>query len=106
MEQTKKLAGLIRQKQRFGKTYGGVYPEAFDISNEEIAEHLVANGVTIPVRCMNCIHFLASVDLCKQWEMVTDADGFCHRGEPRNYPKGGKARPSRLIADSERSIWE
>ena len=88
MKETKKIEALLKQCQRYGKTREGGHPAAFEISNEEIAEHLVANGAVVPVRCCNCEHFLASVDLCRTWEMVTDADGFCHRGEPKNSEEG------------------
>ena len=72
MEDTKKITELIQQQLCLGK------------SSDDIAECLVANGVTVPVRCENCEHFLMSVDLCRRWESVTDPDGFCHRGVPRS----------------------
>ena len=71
MDDTKKIAELIQQQLHLGK------------SSDDIAEHLVANGAAVPIRCENCEHFLKSVDLCRRWESVTDSDGFCYCGVPR-----------------------
>lgn len=35
--------------------------------------------LTKVTHCKDCRHFLASVELCKCWDSVTEADGFCHR---------------------------
>lgn len=71
MKDAKKIAELIQEQQSLGK------------SSLDIAEHLVANGATIPVRCKNCVYFWPSVDLCLKWEIVTGSDGFCHSGALR-----------------------
>ena len=55
---------------------------------EKIADHLIANGVTIPVRCKECKYrrgdFFGGFvcRLHKGLAMVTD-ESFCSRGERR-----------------------
>ncbi len=59
-----------------------------DINFEKIADHLIANGVTIPVRCKDCKYrrgdFFGGFvcRLHKGLAMVTD-ESFCSYGERR-----------------------
>ena len=55
-----------------------------------MADHLIANGVTIPVRCKDCKYWETGKDYepycnhccCGMWD--TTADDFCSYGERRN----------------------
>ena len=55
-----KLIELLDDIQRFGagytdfELYGMRLPD--EVFNDEVADHLIANGVTIPVRCKDCKH--------------------------------------------------
>ena len=74
-----KLIELLREVQYLGGL------------EEKIADHLIANGVTIPVRCKNCVHMVEQfgVRYCKIWTMFNGMgdDGFCNYGERRNNVK-------------------
>lgn len=60
---------------------------------KEIADHLIANGVTIPVRCKDCKHYKPQEKsscwqgrvcyCCRSAAMKVNPDGFCDRGERR-----------------------
>ena len=60
---------------------------------EDIADMLIANGVTIPVRCKDCRYYIPKVDgsvgFCKCGEVcgylttMRVADDFCSYGERR-----------------------
>ena len=64
------------------------------ISQSKIADHLIANGVTIPVRCEDCKHYDNSegIQWCHlnskfykggvDWHSFPE-DGFCSYGERR-----------------------
>ena len=72
-----------------------LYPDEI----ERIADHLIANGVTIPVRCKDCKHWIPEgpercqalkaepYGLCNRypqrtdWHDTTDYDDFCSHGE-------------------------
>lgn len=55
----------------------------------ELADYLIANGVTIPVRCKDCKHFDPEKALrpggiwCVYWGTDPDPDDFCCKGERR-----------------------
>ena len=58
-------------------------------SIEKIADHLIANGVTIPVRCKDCKHMseYRGETLCDNPMGIfgrNTADDFCSHGERRN----------------------
>ena len=55
-----------------------------------IADHLIANGVTIPVRCKDCNNFVPeSITVCRHCSLtgmqVVDEDDFCSYGERKTY---------------------
>lgn len=60
---------------------------------EEIADHLIANGVTIPVRCKDCKHYKLKKNInnkpamfCMNQDALwynTKPDMFCSFGERR-----------------------
>ena len=59
------------------------------ISDMNLAEYLMENGVTIPVRCEGCKNYAAGYvrrdhGWCKEWGTAVRASGFCHHGERRN----------------------
>ena len=57
---------------------------------EEIVDHLIANGVTIPVRCKECKHWSDGVSgctehvkCCKIGFYMVGENGYCVYGERR-----------------------
>lgn len=55
-----------------------------------IADHLIANGVTIPVRCHECKHWKNEINGCTEDKRFCDIgfymvhkDGFCSFGEKK-----------------------
>lgn len=83
-----RLIKLIEEST--GCTYGGPYgdvtiEEEIDIDDREIAriaDYLIANGVTILVRCGDCKHAghcTIERELAKYW--TTLSDDFCPYGE-------------------------
>ena len=40
------------------------------VSNQKVADHLIANGVTIPVRCKDCKHW-------ECWRISGEGSGDC-----------------------------
>ena len=58
MTERERLIELLRGRQAYGKTAFSIYP----ISNEEIADYLLANGVIVP--------------LCKVGDVVYQTDGI------------------------------
>ena len=55
---------------------------------EKVADHLIANGVTIPVRCRECKDLIPeSITVCRHCALtgmqVVDEDDFCSYGERR-----------------------
>ena len=64
------------------------------LTAQHTADHLIANGVTILVRCKDCIHYVqmpgSVVDYrcsifcgCYERPYPMEADGFCSYGERR-----------------------
>lgn len=53
---------------------------------EIIADTLIANGVTIPVRCKDCENTCPGNNglVCTIWGAGTEPDAFCSYGERRN----------------------
>ena len=78
MDMREKLIELIEQK--------------YYCSIEEFADHLIANGVEIPVRCKECEYYKQNPwskeenMMCMCWcdWLATDPDDFCSNGERRN----------------------
>ena len=86
-----KLIELLNKVQDHGTK--NFYEEHYIIveskDNETIADFLIANGVTIPVRCKDCSKrynpnecLMCHLVLGKRYESTTD-DGYCYRGERR-----------------------
>lgn len=56
-----------------------------------IAEELISNGVTLPVRCKDCIHRvyvdmgdeIGAIGGCELFGMAMQYDAFCSYGERR-----------------------
>lgn len=47
----------------------------------EAVDECPAVDVVEVVRCRDCKHWNAAVDLCKWFDCCTEADGFCHHGK-------------------------
>ena len=92
-----KLIELLGGVQSYGVKH--TYEETASFmgfrENDEVANHLIANGVTIPVRCNDCKHWEAVGGLephmeCNifygihEYGYATNADDFCSYGERRN----------------------
>ncbi len=68
------------------------YADIADLNPEKLADHLIANGVTIPVRCKDCKHLVLTEEgehnpndcVCDYYmtDGLTDND-FCSYGERR-----------------------
>lgn len=50
---------------------------------EVIADHLIANVVTIPVLCKDCKYWCAYFDSCDKTDNTMHEDDFCSYGERR-----------------------
>jgi hypothetical protein len=51
---------------------------------EAMADHLIANGVTIPVRCKNCKAYDKEVGYCEAMGFTCEANDFCSYGERKD----------------------
>lgn len=64
--------------------------QAYFCSIENLADHLIASGVTLPVRCKDCKHNNESRAIgesgmwCDYWGTDPDPDDFCRWGERRS----------------------
>ena len=69
-----KLINLLREVQYLGGL------------EEKIADHLIANGVTIPVRCKDCEYTCPGTSgiVCTMWGAGTEPDGWCHKAERKD----------------------
>lgn len=47
---------------------------------EQIADHLIANGVTIPVRCKDCTYYNEDGEYCGNWGECRHPEHFCDEG--------------------------
>lgn len=56
--------------------------EIYSIS--EIADHLIANGVTIPVRCKECRYYKEDGEYCGFWGELRHSEHFCDEGVSDN----------------------
>ncbi len=66
--------------------YFGVDPAYYGIEAQHLADHLIANGVTIPVLCQNCTHHDTDTCpenrvWCKMLRRYMKLDGYCSFGE-------------------------
>lgn len=54
-------------------------------STSQVSDHLIANGVTIPVRCGECKFTEDRTEdgwlWCGKWCDGSNVDGYCHKGE-------------------------
>ena len=82
-----KLIELLDDIQMRGETYtdyeiyGMRLPNT--ISNEEVADHLISNGVTITVRCKEC----KKQEICRAtniWAVAPGDEWFCADGERKD----------------------
>ena len=91
-----KLIELIGDVQSFGckHTYEETASSMGFRENAEVADHLIANGVEIPVRCKDCKHLKYGYQCYYPLGMMLNNDGdayvlvdpdedFCSRGERR-----------------------
>lgn len=46
-----------------------------------VADHLISNGVTIPVRCKDCRFYNDDGEYCGMWGEVRHPEHFCAEGE-------------------------
>ena len=85
-----KLIELLDNFQYDLKDYIG-NNKAFVVDNHiELADHLIANGVTIPVRCGECKHWMKDVPGCTEFigrceygRYMIASIGYCLYGERR-----------------------
>ena len=67
------------------------YADIADLNPEELIDHLIASGVTIPVRCKDCNKFCPeeirklynTEKYCMKTGWVVKDDDFCSYGERR-----------------------
>ena len=97
MGMREKLIELIGQVQDDGCDYSncfGAWDRPDHIENSVLADHLIANGVTIPVRCKDCKYGMKSHlqprhsknYLCRNsWEgEYHEPEHFCSYGERKD----------------------
>lgn len=82
-----KLIELIGQVQDEGRDYSDVVC-VYPTSNKRLADHIIANGVTIPVRCKDCKRWLKdfpgctdAIGRCEWANYMIGANGYCVYGE-------------------------
>lgn len=71
LERTK-LIELLREVQYLGGL------------EEKIADHLIANGVTIPVKCKECRYYTEDDEYCGFWGECRHPEHFCDEGVSDN----------------------
>lgn len=49
-----------------------------------LADHLIANGVTIPVRCKECRYYTEYDEYCGFWGECRHPEHFCEEGVSMN----------------------
>ena len=61
--------------------------QAYFCDIDSLVNHLIANGVTIPVKCGECKHMKRQMggNYCKIWQHYNSHgdDGYCNYGERR-----------------------
>ena len=53
-------------------------------NKEELVECLIANGVTIPVRCKECRYYKEDGEYCGMWGECRHPEHFCDEGVKDN----------------------
>ena len=90
MGMREKLIELLDKVQDYGtkNTYEEHSITVESKNNEIVADHLIANGVTIPVRCKDCKHWSDGVrgctdhvKCCKIGFYMVGENGYCVYGE-------------------------
>ena len=86
-----KLIELIGQVQDDGCDYSncfGAWDRPDHIENSVLADHLIANGVTIPVRCKDCKSYewneFDGCHVCISLSKYVKEDFFCSYGERKD----------------------
>ena len=85
-----KLIELIGKVQDEGRDYSDVVC-SYPTSNGRLADYLLANGVTIPVRCKDCVNY-CGFEHCRNGICDVDSvskravypDDFCSYGERKD----------------------
>ena len=82
-----KLIELIGMAQDCGCDLTDVIKMNY-VENDALADCLIANGVTIPVRCKDCVHMRKKFNAryCKVWRAFNGMgdEGFCNYGERKD----------------------
>ena len=51
---------------------------------KELADYLITNGVTIPVRCKECRYYNEDGEYCGMWGEVRHSEHYCDEGVREN----------------------
>jgi hypothetical protein len=72
MEMRKKLVSLIREVTPYWA--------------EVLSDYLMVNGVTIPVRCKDCKHYVLQACACRHenFNGIIPMNGYCYYGERKD----------------------
>lgn len=90
MGMREKLIELLNKVQDMGVTVipAGMGDTYDHVWNQKVADHLIANGVTIPVHCKDCKHWSDGVagctdhvKCCKIGFYMVGENGYCVYGE-------------------------
>lgn len=76
--------GRVKEAFAVGTMSVADFEEYNEESVAEIVESLIQNGVEIPVRCKDCVYYIADGEHCGWWNEVMPPDGYCHKGEKDN----------------------
>ena len=93
MPNTSKLVEIDHVREKLSELVfyaENVLPLPDGVECEElVADHLIANGVTIPVRCGECKYFVCADDKfeqhCRLYGAAVEEDEFCSAGERKDY---------------------
>lgn len=77
MAEREKLIGLLREAINL---HDGICRVIGRKRVEEIADNLLAHGVTIPVRCKECRYYNPDGEYCGNWGEVRHPEHFCDEG--------------------------
>ena len=88
MTDREKMIELLDNFQYDLKDYVG-NNKAFVVDNHiELADHLIANGVTTVVRCAGCKWYDMDSERCQFWYGYRHPAHYCGEGERRNNVEG------------------
>ena len=97
MTDREKMIELMNKVQDYGtkSTYEEHSITVESKNNESIADHLLANGVTVPVRCKDCKHryfndcfeSFCCAKRANGFEDIVEENEFCSRGERKDNGK-------------------